>query len=135
MRYPSKISYGLLAFILAVLIGSMVPMLLESVWTGVFVHIGVLLFIAHLYGNTYYVISEKVLVVRSSVLIHKEIPVESIQSIAETNSIISAPALSFDRLEVCYGQGRYVVISPKEKASFIQHLTRLNPTIALLKKD
>lgn len=50
------------------------------------------------------------------------IPIQSITSVQETQSAITSPALSFDRLEIIYGEDRAIVISPLDKAKFIESL-------------
>ena len=99
-KYPSKISYGLLIFILAVLIGTTIPMIFKPVWTGLLISTAVILFTLHLFLNTYYVIDGEFLVVKSGMIFNKKVDINSVKSIKETKTIISAPALSFDRLEV-----------------------------------
>ncbi len=50
------------------------------------------------------------------------IPIQSITSIQETQSAITSPALSFDRLEIIYDEDKAIVISPFDKAKFIESL-------------
>ncbi|MBX3616633.1 PH domain-containing protein [Nitrosomonas sp.] len=50
------------------------------------------------------------------------IPIQSIISIQETQSAITSPALSFDRLEIIYGEDKAIVISPLDKAGLIEML-------------
>ena len=50
------------------------------------------------------------------------IPVESIKSVEETQSTITGPALSFDRLEIIYGEDKAIIVSPVDKMQFIQKL-------------
>ena len=128
-KYPSKISYGLLIFILAVLIGTTIPMLFKPVWIGLLINAVVILFTLHLFLNTYYVIDGEFLIVKSGMIINKKVDINSVKSIKETKTIISAPALSFDRLEVNWGKYTGVVISPRDKKKFVEHMTRINPLI------
>lgn len=50
------------------------------------------------------------------------IPIQSIISIQETQSAITSPALSFDRLEITYGEDKAILVSPLDKAGFIEKL-------------
>lgn len=50
------------------------------------------------------------------------IPIESIKSVEETQSTITGPALSFDRLEIIYGEDKAIIVSPVDKMQFIQKL-------------
>ncbi len=133
-KYPSKISYGLLSIILIVLIGSTIPLLSSPVWTGLIINLLLLLFVAHIFSNTYYLIDGKFLLVKSGFIINKKIDIKMVKSIKETSSLISAPALSFDRLEVNWGKYTGIVISPREKLEFIEHMTSINPQIEVLIK-
>ncbi len=128
-KYPSKISYGLPFFILAVLIGTTIPTIFKPVWIGLLINTVVLLFTLHLFLNTYYVIDGEFLIVKSGMMFNKKVDINSVKNIKETKTIISAPALSFDRLEVNWGKYTGVVISPKDKKRFIDHMTRINPLI------
>ena len=46
------------------------------------------------------------------------VPLAQIQRITRTRSVLSAPALSLDRLEIAWGNGQTVVISPNDHAAF-----------------
>ena len=81
------------------------------------------------YLYLYYEIGNGVLRVRSGFLLNRSIPISSITKIEATKNPISAPATSFDRLEVFYNKFESVIISPKEKRAFIAHLKQLNPKI------
>ncbi len=50
------------------------------------------------------------------------IPIESIKSVEETQSAITGPALSFDRLEIIYDEDRAIIVSPADETQFIQKL-------------
>lgn len=129
MKYPSKISYGLVLFILTVLIGAYIPMISSRIWSGLIINSLVLIFITHLFLNTFYIIDGESLIVKSSFLINKKIPIHTILTISETNNPISAPATSLDRLEIVYDHNMSIFISPKDKSGFIDHITRINPKI------
>ena len=47
------------------------------------------------------------------------VPLAEIAGIHESRSVRSGPALSMDRLEIVYGRGKVLVISPADKAGFI----------------
>ncbi len=49
----------------------------------------------------------------------RTIPLAEITSIEPTRNPLSSPALSLDRLKVCYGDKKYVLISPANKAGFL----------------
>lgn len=129
--YRSKISWWIVIFIGAVLVFTTIPAALDGVWSAAVVTSVVGLFIAHVFINTYYAIEGQRLKVVSSVILKYDIDVATITGITETNDPMSAPALSMDRLRINYGAQNCVVISPKEKAAFIQHLLTINPAITV----
>ena len=134
-KYPSKISYSLVIIILAIIIGSAIPLVSPPIWPGLLINIMVLVFISHLLLNTYYVIDGNFLVVKSGFVVNKKIDINTIIIVSETNSIISAPAASFDRLEIVYKQHNSILISPRDKTEFIDHIKRINPKIEIQYKS
>ncbi|QHS57590.1 PH domain-containing protein [Mucilaginibacter sp. 14171R-50] len=67
--------------------------------------------------------------VRCGFFVNLTIPVADIKKITPCKTILSAPALSFDRLEVFYNKYDSVVISPVNADDFIAKLQALNPAI------
>jgi Bacterial PH domain len=51
-----------------------------------------------------------------------EVPVREITKVTPTRDPLSSPALSLDRLRIDYGQGKALMISPKQKQEFIDDL-------------
>lgn len=70
------------------------------------------------YFYTYYKVNDHQLLVKSGLFSWK-IPLSEIESIEPTHRFLSAPALSLDRLAIYYSDGKRVVVSPKDKAGFI----------------
>ena len=132
--YPSKkgfIIYAVLALLIIVEISYVfhklyLPALLCLGLTGVIVF--------PIVFNTCYTISNNILKIKSGFLLNRSIPIESIKKIVPCHTILSAPALSFDRLEVFYNQYDSVVISPENKDDFIADLQKINPAIEYINK-
>lgn len=55
--------------------------------------------------------------------------VDDVQSVRPTHNPLSAPALSLDRLRVDLGFHGSTLISPKDKAGFLQAIASLNPQL------
>jgi len=72
---------------------------------------------------THYTIDADNLTVRSGPM-RWVIALSQIESVAPTRDARSGPALSLDRLRICYGGGRQILISPKDKEAFIRDLER-----------
>jgi Bacterial PH domain len=71
--------------------------------------------------TTRYAIDDAFLHVRSGPF-RWTIPLRDIGSITPTRDITSSPALSLDRLCIEYGDGRRLLVSPREKDAFLRDL-------------
>ena len=78
----------------------------------------IVVFILWLYLATKYEITEDELIINAG-LYKVIIPLQSISSVTESNSLEASPAFSLDRLEIKYGQDKMILISPKDKAAFL----------------
>lgn len=58
-----------------------------------------------------------------------KIDIQSIRKICKTSNPISSPALSLDRIEIIYNKYDSLLISPKDKQSFVEDLLKINPNI------
>lgn len=82
--------------------------------------------------TTRYIINENQLIVKSTWIVNERIDISKITKIEKSNSILSSPALSLDRLRIRYNKYDEVLISPKEKKAFIDELLKVNPNIEIL---
>lgn len=105
--------------------------LLEGEWIGLLGLAGVVGFILILSKTTQYIINENQLIVKSTWIVNERIDISKIKKIEKSNSILSSPALSLDRLLVRYNKYDEVLISPKEKKEFIDELLKINPAIEI----
>jgi hypothetical protein len=53
-----------------------------------------------------------------------QIELEEIRSVTPTRSPLSSPALSMDRLRIDYGQGRSLMVSPRDREAFVRDLLK-----------
>jgi hypothetical protein len=104
-------------------------MIFTRAWPAVAVTGVVTLVMVHMCFNTYYTISGNWLLVKNSFVINKKIDIGSIKKIVPIKNMLSAPALSMDRLEIFYNQDNSVLVSPEDKAGFIEHLKGINGEI------
>jgi len=51
-----------------------------------------------------------------------KIPLSAIESVRESRSLLSSPALSLDRLEIRYSNGKRILVSPADRDSFLQSI-------------
>lgn len=127
--HKSKISFGILAFLVIVLGTTSAIIVFKGAWVGL-IPIGlVTLLIVNIYTGTYYTITtDQKLIIKCGIVEKREIEIKDIFSVRKSYSVLSSPALSIDRLEINY-KGGWVLISPKDKKKFIEDLRNLNPQI------
>ncbi len=134
-KFKSKIDLSIVLFLALVLSGILVNLLLNRAWIVSLVILLQIAFIAHLYSNTFYTINDQKLIVKSGFLVNVSLDILSIKKISETNSIMSAPSLSFDRLEISYNTQDTIVISPKDKSRFIDAIEKINSQVEIKLKE
>ena len=130
--FRSKQSVGLILFLAVFLVAEAILMLHIKSTGGFIIVSGVAIFILHMFLTTYYLIEGIKLKIKCGLLFRQEIDIETIKRISETDSWISSPATSLDRLEIKYLRNKKVesvIVSPKDKSGFIKMLTELNPAI------
>ena len=134
--YKSKIDFGIVLIIVLIMGLSALPMFIGSVsWFGLFVLSGVTIFIIYVFAATFYEIEDNTLYIRSGWSKPIEIDISTIVKIQKKNNILSAPATSFDRLEIEYDKRKKIMISPKMKKDFLSKIKELNPQVIInLKK-
>ena len=127
--YKSKIDWWL-GLLLVYPIYLSVASLIKGQWlyglAGLGFVIGVVLFISK---TTRYIIKENQLIVKSMWIVNERIEISKIRKIEKSNSILSSPALSLDRIALYYNKYDEVYISPKEKQDFLNNLLEINPRI------
>jgi hypothetical protein len=126
--YKSKVGFAGIfpLFLIGGLFGWLTIM---GVWPAVIILLCVGGFLLHIFLNTYYTIAGNELKVKCGFLINATIDIDRITKIAPTNSILSSPALSMDRLEIFYNKFDSIIVSPEDKAGFIAQLKALNSNI------
>lgn len=130
--YKSKIGLELLIPIVLVFGTVLVLSIInEPNWVALLILLPVLLFMVHMFLTTNYTIDNEMLIVKCGFFFSKTIPIHEITKISETNNPISSPAISLDRIEIRCGKFDSVIISPKQKVEFINHLKSINPNIEL----
>jgi Bacterial PH domain len=128
--YPSKITYWLYVPAAFLIAAFLIFSIIKVEYIGIVVLSvtgGLIVFPILFY--TRYTISDTSLNVRSGLIININVEINNIKKIVPTDSILSAPALSSDRIEIFYNTYDNVIISPKNKKDFIETLKQINPTI------
>lgn len=106
--------------------------ILEGEWMGL-LGLGVVVGLILVFSKTTrYIINQNQLIVKSTWIVYERIDISKISKIEKSNSVLSSPALSLDRLRIRYNKYDEVLISPKEKKEFIDLLLKINPTIEII---
>jgi hypothetical protein len=83
--------------------------------------------IGWLYVSTLYTVTDRGLRVQSGP-VNRWLDARVLERVRPTRTILSAPALSLDRLEVSGGFGS-IVVSPRDKVGFVRALKRVAPQL------
>jgi hypothetical protein len=106
-----------------------VTSLIDGEWIG-FAGLGLIVgFVLFLSKTTQYIIDGNQLTVKSCWIVCEKIEIGTIRKVEKTNSILSSPALSLDRIAIRYNRFDDVYISPKYKDEFVAELVKENPNI------
>jgi hypothetical protein len=100
----------------------------RAVWLPVSLMVLVAVIVVWVVLSTYYEFDSNVLVAHSGPFSWR-IPLKEISAVRESHSVRSGPALSMDRLEIAFGNGRVLLISPEDKAGFLAALHRRAPQL------
>ncbi len=93
-----------------------------------------IIFTVYLFVSIQYIIEGNNLNVKAGFLINENIDIKKISKITETNNPLSSPAASLDRWQISYNKSNSIIISPKKKQEFIDHLLSINPAIEVIYK-
>lgn len=127
--YRSKIGIELI-LILTIVLGFSFYKLLDQPKTSGIITLGALLvFILYIVLSIQYKINNNILTVKAGFLVNTKIDIQKIKKIKKTFNPLSSPAASINRLEICYNNGDFVLISPKNRDQFIKDLLEINPNI------
>ena len=132
--YKSKVS-ACVYVVYGVSILSMMPIFLIGFsWVAVIITLLLLAVETVAFFGIRYTIKENTLEVKMMLFFKKTYSIDDITSISDTDSILSAPAASFDRINIDFKDGTNLVLSPKRKEEFIAHLKGINKNIVFKDK-
>ena len=129
--YKSKIDWWF-GLVLVYPIFVSIKSMLEGEWIGL-LGLGVVVGLILVFSKTTrYIINENQLIVKSTWIVNERIDISKIAKIEKSNSVLSSPALSLDRLRIRYNKYDEILISPKEKKEFTDELLKINPAIEII---
>jgi hypothetical protein len=129
MLYRSKIGKSMVSILIVIYTACSSLMLFDDSWPGILVITPAFALVGYTLATTYYVIEGEILRVRSGLFYNKTFDIKIFRKVIKTNSAITAPAASLDRIEIFFNGYDSVVISPKDKDALIAHLLSINPDI------
>jgi len=129
MVFRSKIDLWLIILLLAVVLSITLHLFWKFDWINLIIDIPVILLFYDMLRNTKYVIDGNKLIIKGGFLLCSTYEISSIRSIVPTRTLLSAPAMSLDRMKIDLKGGDSVVISPLKKHEFIAELLKVNPQI------
>lgn len=83
----------------------------------------------NIFTGTRYTIDGDILRIKCGVFIDDRVKIANIKSIKKSRSVLSAPALSTDRIMITVSRRDKILISPRDRAGFISYLLKINPDI------
>lgn len=92
--------------------------------------ISTIIFLLSMFYNTGYLVKSGVIKIKSGFL-KSQVKIKDIREIKASRTLLSAPALSLDRLEIKYNRYDFVIISPADKVEFCNLLLEENPDIII----
>ena len=118
-RYKSKIGLELV-IPLTLIFGTtlFLQLIVEQNLLAIAIVVLIIILIVYMFVTTHYTINGDILEIKCGFTFKETVDIKTIKSISETNTILSAPATSIDRIEIQYGKFDSVVISPKQKLEF-----------------
>jgi hypothetical protein len=83
----------------------------------------------YVFHNTVYTIDANQLKIKCDPFKYKPIHIQRIRKVESTRSLQASPAASFDRMAIGYNKFDEIIISPRDKEAFVNHLKLINPKI------
>ena len=129
--YKSKVDKGLLIAIIAIVLLSYLPLLFEFSWIAHALLVVTAALNSHPVCKKNDTKDNGTQHIKCGIFMSSSFPIDRITKISKTNSCLSAPDLSMDRIEIRFADKKTLVLSPKQRQAFIDHLRSLNPDIVV----
>ncbi|MGV3697314.1 MAG: PH domain-containing protein [Flavobacterium sp.] len=126
MVYKSKRDWWLMLIVFVPLGFPIVMGIVENdYWTSL-IFVAIFAAMSILFHYTRYTIQDDKLIIWTT-----KIDIHTITKIYKTRNPLSSPALSINRIAICYNKYDEVLVSPKEREEFIGELLKVNPNIVV----
>ena len=130
--YRTRISVGLVVFIIVVLLVCFLPGILgEGGWRMLISLCLVAVPMFYLLYAIKYTIDGTTLKVTVLSVFNDKYDLTKLVSVVPTRTILSAPASSLKRIRLDFSDGNAVVISPRYQEDFLDELRKINPKVQI----
>jgi len=132
--FRSRISVLLIVFIFAIFIPGSISILKYKIYEGMYILIGVLVFLIFVFSGMRYVISDGKLYLKMWLIPNGSVEIMNIVSVERSYNPLSSPAASLKRLCINFNNNvrfPYWLISPVREQEFIDALKAVNPDISV----
>ena len=131
MVFKSKIDMWLVIFCFGFSTIAIIPILFIDFNSWDLILPTLFVFLADIFCNTKYVVSNHILIVKCGSFYRAKYDIKKIKQIEESHTWESAPALSLSRIRILFVDGKSVLISPKDRAQFLDLLYSVNNKIKM----
>jgi len=129
MYFPSKRDGWLFIINIVVVLTCFSPLLAQSDYFVLLFTVPLAILLIWCWFTTGYEVTNREIIIRSGPFKSK-IDIQKMRSIRPTKNLLSAFALSIDRLEITYDPHyKIALVSPKDKETFTKFLKEQNPAI------
>ena len=131
MVFKSKVDIWMAIIFIFVPISMIYGVITEPSAVLLLVTAFIIVLLCILFFGTKYVIEKEELIVYGGIY-KKRIPIKQKRSLRPSKNLLSAPAMSIDRIEITFDPHiQVILVSPKERELFVKKLLEINPSITV----
>jgi hypothetical protein len=120
--YPSAISWGIWIPVYALILGQGIFFSQEMNPLFIIFHFALAVLIYFFVVRIRYTLDDQHLRIYMGPFLYRSIEIQSIRKMEKSNNPLSSPAASLRRIAIHYNKWGYVLISPRDRESFIEEV-------------
>lgn len=134
MKHYSKVSKPLVIILAILQLGPIIPVYLDEGLSTAFMifyvsMLALFVLVVHMMYNTTYTIEGTQLNIKAGLFSYPSVDIMDMKEISHTNTWLSSPAASFDRIAIKHGRYKKLIISPEDKHLLAAQLKEINPEL------
>ena len=130
ITYPTAISWWLWIPIYTLIIGQGIFLMEQTnVWFFLF-HLTLAILIYLFIVRIQYIITADQIIIKMGPFSYRKIDIATIRKMELSNNPLSAPAASLQRIAIHYNKWGYILVSPKNRAEFIDEVEKRKQALA-----